>query len=257
MRPTAAQLTLWKLLTSDPQFVNVAGSDSPEVHVAGPGRRRCEPVYGVFQQRYGISIAADRGHTEALLGSRRLRKACGIRSGRAAESSDRVPCGDLAAVGRADLRLRGAVNYMLEIAGTRDRATSQRGGRRRDHTHFRRRGARGLLLFPGTAQNAAGTGPANEVVLTSASGRADQLVVSDRRRLSDDLDGAGGGSITRCILEVGTTPGAVNLGGATLAASSTTLRTAVLPRGTYFLRVRAKNGSGTSAPSNEVRLVIP
>jgi hypothetical protein len=35
------------------------------------------------------------------------------------------------------------------------------------------------------------------------------------------------------------------------------LRTAVLPRGTYFLRVRAKNGSGTSTPSNEVRLVVP
>jgi hypothetical protein len=64
----------------------------------------------------------------------------------------------------------------------------------------------------------------------------------------------GGGSITGYILEVGTIRGAANLGGPTLTASSTT---ASAPRRTYFLRIRANSGSGTSAATNEVKLVVP
>src|SRR4029079_19164191 len=58
--PTAAQLTTWKSLTSDPQFVNPAGIDF-HLRSTSPALAAGEvnTAYATFQQRYGISIAKD------------------------------------------------------------------------------------------------------------------------------------------------------------------------------------------------------
>jgi hypothetical protein len=66
----------------------------------------------------------------------------------------------------------------------------------------------------------------------------------------------GGGNAESYVLEAGTSSGAANI--ATLDTG--TLDTdfmAPVPAGTYFLRVRARNTFGTSAPSNEVTFVVP
>lgn len=66
----------------------------------------------------------------------------------------------------------------------------------------------------------------------------------------------GGGNAESYVLEAGTSSGAANI--ATLDTG--TLDTdfvAPVPPGTYFLRVRARNTFGTSAPSNEVTFVVP
>src|SRR6185503_8066429 len=66
-----------------------------------------------------------------------------------------------------------------------------------------------------------------------------------------------GGAVTAYILEVGLAPGLKNLGAFTLPASPTTVTTGMPPRGTYYFRVKAQNGSGTSASTNEVKLIVP
>ncbi len=269
MRPTAAQLTLWKLLTSDPQFVNVAGNDfhlkstSPAL-----GAGDVNAVYGVFQQRYGVSIAADiegtpRPPSAYALGA--YERACAV-------SVPGAPQNLIGSSSISTISLHWTApssgcsapsNYTLEIGSAPGSSNlgSAAVGPVTTATIPATAVPAGSYYFRVRAQNAAGTGPAsNEVVLTySVPGAPTNLVVvrSSTALTMSWTAPAAGGSITGYVLEVGTTSGAANLGSATLGAASTTLRTAVLPRGTYFLRVRAKNGSGTSAPSNEVRLVVP
>jgi hypothetical protein len=63
-----------------------------------------------------------------------------------------------------------------------------------------------------------------------------------------------GGTATSYVLEVGGAPGLANI--AALIVGSTSFSYEPVPFGLYYLRVRARNGSGTSAPSNEVRVSI-
>lgn len=58
------------------------------------------------------------------------------------------------------------------------------------------------------------------------------------------------------VIDAGTTSGATNIGSFPLAGTGTTFSAAV-PPGTYFVRIRAVNAAGTSAPSNEVTVVVP
>ena len=119
----------------------------------------------------------------------------------------------------------------------------------------------GSYYFRVRAQNAAGTGPAsNEVAITySAPGAPTGLTVS---RTSTALTlswkaPTSGAIVTGYVLEGGTTSGAANLGSFTLAALSTALTSTVPSKGTYFLRIKAKSGAGTGAPTNEVKRVVP
>ncbi len=64
-----------------------------------------------------------------------------------------------------------------------------------------------------------------------------------------------GGAVTGYTLELGIASGVTNASYPLTAA--TTVTTPALPRGTYFMRIKAKNAAGTSAPSNEVKLVVP
>jgi subtilisin family serine protease len=59
-----------------------------------------------------------------------------------------------------------------------------------------------------------------------------------------------GGEWTSYDVELGTSPGATNVG--VLATTETSATARNLPSGTYYARVRARNRSGTSRPSNEV-----
>ncbi len=57
-------------------------------------------------------------------------------------------------------------------------------------------------------------------------------------------------------LVAGTAPGLEDLGAIALGASATTFATMV-PPGTYYVRIAAANGCGTSPFSNEVQVVVP
>ena len=62
------------------------------------------------------------------------------------------------------------------------------------------------------------------------------------------------GNVGRYILEAGSGPGLSNLATAVLPPAA--LFSAVAPSGTYFIRVRAGNACGTSAPSAEIFVVV-
>ena len=68
---------------------------------------------------------------------------------------------------------------------------------------------------------------------------------------------AASGNPTSYIIEAGSTSGAVNLANSDLGSTATAFGTSGVGRGTYFVRIRAKNTCGTGAASNEVVLVVP
>jgi hypothetical protein len=68
--------------------------------------------------------------------------------------------------------------------------------------------------------------------------------------------GAGGGAPQSLLFEVGTAPGAANLGSYPLGLTTQTSVPNV-PVGTYFVRIYAVNSTGRSAASNEVRIDMP
>jgi hypothetical protein len=65
---------------------------------------------------------------------------------------------------------------------------------------------------------------------------------------------AGGAAPTGYSVEAAFTPGGPVI--ATLPVVGTSLTVPNVPTGTYFVRVRASNGSGASAPSNEVTVAV-
>jgi hypothetical protein len=66
---------------------------------------------------------------------------------------------------------------------------------------------------------------------------------------------ASGPAPSSYIVDIGTSPGAADTSETTTADASTTFLVS-LPDGAYFARVRSKNASGTSAPSNEVQFTV-
>ncbi len=67
-------------------------------------------------------------------------------------------------------------------------------------------------------------------------------------------NGATGGSPTSFVLEAGSQPGAANL--LVTSAPFSPLVVEGVPNGLYYVRVRAVNALGTSAPSNEVEVLV-
>jgi len=267
-RPTAAQLASWKSLALDPQFVNAPGNDfhlkstSPALGAGG-----VNSVYGAFQQRYGISIAADiegtpRPSSAYALGA--YEKPC-------AGSVPGAPQNLVGSNSASAISLQWAAplagcsaapsNYMVEIGnapGSSNLANAAVG-------------AVTVLTLPATAvppgsyyfrvraQNAAGTGPAsNEVVLSYGGPGAPGNFTVVKTATSMTLTWTApttGGAVTGYTLELGIASGVTNASYPLTAA--TTVTTPALPRGTYFMRIKAKNAAGTGAPSNEVKLVVP
>jgi hypothetical protein len=67
--------------------------------------------------------------------------------------------------------------------------------------------------------------------------------------------GAASGNATTYVVEAGSASGLTNIGAFATGHLDTHFATAA-PPGTYFVRVRAANAFGTSAPSNEVTVVV-
>jgi hypothetical protein len=67
---------------------------------------------------------------------------------------------------------------------------------------------------------------------------------------------AAGDLPTSYTVEAGSATGLANLAVLPTGSSSTTL-SVTAPPGTYFVRVRATNGAGAGAPSNEITVVVP
>jgi predicted phage tail protein len=61
---------------------------------------------------------------------------------------------------------------------------------------------------------------------------------------------------TSYVVEAGSSPGAANLASFDTGSAATTLTATAVPSGTYYVRVRARNSTGMSAPSNEIVLTV-
>ncbi|MFN8644568.1 MAG: fibronectin type III domain-containing protein, partial [Candidatus Binatia bacterium] len=65
-----------------------------------------------------------------------------------------------------------------------------------------------------------------------------------------------GGAVQRFLIDAGTAPGLYNLGSLTVNAPATSTSVAGVPPGTYYVRTRAQNPLGTSAPSPEASVTV-
>jgi titin len=111
------------------------------------------------------------------------------------------------------------------------------------------------------ARNSAGFGPAsNELVIQvgstcQAPAPPASLNASVVARTITLTWTSPAGAVTDYVVEAGSSPGLSNLANFSTGSSATSL-TASAPPGTYFVRVRARNGCGTSPPSNETAIVV-
>ena len=115
------------------------------------------------------------------------------------------------------------------------------------------------------AQNSFGASPpSNEIVVDLRSGCAGPTGVPTG--LTARAAGAavtlswqaptGGCPATRYGVEAGSAPGRPDLAALSPGGAATTLNADGVASGTYYVRVRAQNAAGTSAPSNEVSLTV-
>jgi hypothetical protein len=72
---------------------------------------------------------------------------------------------------------------------------------------------------------------------------------------SVSLNWSASGTISNIVLEAGSSPGTSNVAALVLAPAMRSLADNAAP-GVYYVRVRATNGCGTSAASNEVTVTV-
>ena len=63
---------------------------------------------------------------------------------------------------------------------------------------------------------------------------------------------AGGCAVTSYVMEAGSSPGASDLLQQDTGTTATSFSVSNVAAGTYYVRVRARNGNGDSGPSNEI-----
>jgi hypothetical protein len=68
---------------------------------------------------------------------------------------------------------------------------------------------------------------------------------------------AAGNIATSYMIEAGSAPGLSNLANFDTGNTAHSIIVTAVPAATYFVRVRARNNDGLSAPSNEVTVVVP
>ena len=114
------------------------------------------------------------------------------------------------------------------------------------------------------ARNAAGFGPpSNEIVVVVGGGGCSAaptapgtLTFTKNGSLVTLTWGASGGAPSTYLVEAGTGPGLANLVVFDIGGPGTTFA-AQAPPGVYYVRIRARNACGTSAPGNEVVIPVP
>lgn len=113
------------------------------------------------------------------------------------------------------------------------------------------------------AVNSAGvSGPSNETVVTvgSVCGSVPTTpgpLVSSVSGSSVQLSwGGSSGTVSTYVFEIGSFSGSTNLGTMELGTAATTFATSGVAPGTYFVRVKARNACGLSAPSNDAVVVV-
>ncbi|MCX6549929.1 MAG: PKD domain-containing protein, partial [Acidobacteria bacterium] len=116
------------------------------------------------------------------------------------------------------------------------------------------------------ATNSFGTsGPSNEATLvvggggcSIAPGAPGSLTITQNSggNVAFRWTAAAGGPTTY-VLEAGSAPGLANLATVDLGGTGTAFATSGVGAGTYYVRVKAANACGTSAPSNDVVLIVP
>jgi Fibronectin type III domain len=118
----------------------------------------------------------------------------------------------------------------------------------------------GTYYFRVAAQNSAGvSAPSNEVALPV-------LVPGNPTALTGSASGTSitlswhapttGAAPSAYLLEVGTAPGLSDLGRGSTGSLATTFSATGIAARTYYIRVRALNAAGASAPSNEIELIV-
>lgn len=114
------------------------------------------------------------------------------------------------------------------------------------------------------ATNATGTGVASNEIIVAIGNAA--LPPDVPTALTATVSGStvtlgwtapsSGGAPSNYIIEAGSASGTANLANFSTGSTATTFSAAGVAAGTYFVRVRAANGSGTSAASNEVLILV-
>jgi predicted phage tail protein len=120
----------------------------------------------------------------------------------------------------------------------------------------------GVFYIRVRAINAAGSSPAsNEVTLTMTPSGAPpdaptnvQAFMNDRTLTFTWVAAVTGGAPTSYVVEAGSAFGSANL--ATVPVTGRSFTYTPVPDGSYFLRVRAINAAGASAPSADVMIVV-
>lgn len=110
------------------------------------------------------------------------------------------------------------------------------------------------------SQNAGGTsGPSNEITLTvagaSAPGAPTLSASATGHTVTVSWTPGSGGTPTSYTLSAAVTSGGAPV--ATVPLGGTSASFANVPSGTYYLRLTASNGAGTSAASNQVTVTVP
>jgi len=113
------------------------------------------------------------------------------------------------------------------------------------------------------ARNAAGVSTSsNEVIITI--GGCSAPVAPSGLALQSAVGGtvvliwmASPGDVSSYIVEAGSSPGRSDLANADLGTSATTLTATGVSSGVYYVRMKARNACGVSAPSNEIHITVP
>jgi hypothetical protein len=124
-----------------------------------------------------------------------------------------------------------------------------------------------LVRVRATGHRRGTTGPSNEVVVVVGSGgsRGCQAAPPPPSGLRYSLSGstvtltwaAPGGLVSSYILAAGSAPQGIDAAYADTGNTFTRFVAAGVPRGTYYVRIHAKNACGMGGSSNEIAVVVP